>query len=91
MARVARHTAARTARPGKGAQHNGGSKEHGHLLPCPKGCLAKAASAVLQMLAGQIARFVPCSVLGALQLLPLQSKAHDVKPLNRLQELAQVC
>ena len=98
MARVARHTAARAARPGKGAQHNGCNKAHAHLLHCPKACSAKAASAVLQMLAEQPPVFVPCSVfrvpcsvfrvpcsvLGALQPLPLQSKAHDVKTSNRL-------
>ena len=63
MARVARHTAARAARPGKGAQHNGCNKAHAHLLHCPKACSAKAASAVLHMLAGQPARF--CSVFRA--------------------------
>ena len=84
MAGIATHTAARAARFDKGC-----NKEHGHWLPCPKGCFAKAAFTVLQMLAGQVARFcsvfrVPCSVLCALQLPPLQSKAHDAKTLSRL-------
>ena len=37
--------------------------ECGFLLPCPKGCPAKAAFAALQMLAGPPARlrFAPCS------------------------------
>ena len=44
------------------------NKEPSHLLPCPKACSAKEASAVLRMLAGQVARpflfrvssFAPC-------------------------------
>ena len=67
MAGIATHTAAKTARLGKGR-----NKGHGHLLPWPKGCSTKAASAVLQMLVGQAARpflFVLCFVLCALQLL----------------------
>ena len=61
MAGIATHTAARAARFGKGC-----NKEHGHWLPCPKGCFAKAAFTVLQMLAGQVARF--CSVFRTLRL-----------------------
>ena len=53
-----------SARPGKGC-----CTEHGHLRPCPKACFAKAASAVLQMLGRQTARFsVFVSVFRALCL-----------------------
>ncbi|GAO24671.1 exodeoxyribonuclease V, beta subunit [Alicycliphilus sp. B1] len=39
-----------------------GNDECGLLLPCPKGCPEKAASAALQILAGPPARlrFAPC-------------------------------
>ncbi|MDR0481340.1 MAG: hypothetical protein LBG66_05580, partial [Gallionellaceae bacterium] len=39
------------------------NNECGLLLPCPKGCLAKAASAALQILAIEwlLLRFAPCS------------------------------
>jgi hypothetical protein len=51
----------------RAAGHAGGldkarNDECGCLLPCPKGCPAKAASAALQILAGPPARlrFAPC-------------------------------
>ena len=55
---------------------------------CPLAALARRLALqkqhlpVLQMLAGQVAVFVR-SVFRALQLLPLQSKTHAVKTLNR--------
>ena len=71
-------TAAKAACLGKEVQQRAWS-----LAALPEELLLqKAASAVLQMLAGQATCF--CSVFRALQLLPLPSKAHDVMTLNRL-------
>ena len=50
-------------------------------LPCKSGiCRVANARRAARPFLFRIPFFVPC----ALQLLPLQGKAHDVKPLNRL-------
>ena len=52
-----------------------------------KGSICRVANAAL----GSTHVFVPCFVLCALQLLPVHSKAHGVKPSNRLSWRADHC
>ena len=77
----------RTLRPGLPVLAAGRNKEHGHWLPCPKGCCCKSSFCRVANAhrAGSPFLFrIPFFVLCALQLLPLQGKAHDVKPLSKL-------
>ena len=60
----------------------GCNKERGQWLPCPKGCCCKSSICHVANARRAGSPFVPCFVLCALQLLALQSKAYDVKPLN---------